>query len=293
MKKILILTFAIFAITGAKAQTQIYNSDFEEWETVTYKSTTCEEPKRWSSFIDGTGGLKGMAANVQLVKSDDVRPGSSDNKYCAKINTREITVLFVKIPAQGNLTTGCVNMGSTTAADASGNYNYINYERDDQAMPFTGKPTKFEIYLKGNCSQNASVAIHLVKGTGHYQEPVSEKTPNTATRIALAELQTSVTGEWTKYEGTFSYVNGDITTSDSPEYVLVNISTSSTPGKGSSSDVLYVDDLTMIYPEIDSVESSIVDAPSQPTPAYNLAGQRIADNANGIIIKAGKKYINK
>lgn len=289
MKKICIIALALFTTASVNAQTQVYNSDFEEWETVIYKEISCEEPKRWSSFIDGTGGFKSMAGNVQLVKSTDKHSGN----YSAKINTREIKVLFVKIPAQGNLTTGCVNMGSTTATDASGNYNYINHEREDQAMPFTGKPTKFEIYLKGNCSKQASIAIHLVKGNGHYQEPASDKNPNTATRIALAELQTSVTGDWTKYEGTFNYVSGDITTSDSPEYVLVNISTSASPGEGSASDVLYIDDLTMIYPETDSIESTIVDAPSQSTPAYNLAGQRVAESAAGIVVKNGKKFINK
>lgn len=289
MKRILTFALAIFAIASVNAQTQIYNSDFEEWETVTYNNKSCEEPVRWSSFIDGTGGLKSMAGNVQLEKSTDKHSGN----YSAKINTREIKVLFVTIPAQGNLTTGCVNMGSTSATDASGNYNYINHAREDQAMPFTGKPKKFEIYLKGNCSQKASVAIHLVKGSGHYQEPASDKNPNNATRIALAELQTSVTDSWTKYEGEFNYSNGDIATSDSPEYVLVNISTSATPGQGKASDVLYIDDLTMVYDEANSIESTIVDASTFDAPAYNLAGLRVADNATGIIIKNGKKFFNK
>ena len=103
MIKKLVLMLLMGVAIGANAQYQLANSDFEQWESL----VSGEEPVRWSSFVDGTGSMKSMAGKVQIAKiSDDLRPGTT-GRYSVKINARSV----VGVIAQGNLTTGCVNMG--------------------------------------------------------------------------------------------------------------------------------------------------------------------------------------
>lgn len=284
MKKQLLLLFTTMLSASAFSQEQLTNCGFEEWEQVSYKKTLStlkgEEPICWSSFLDGTGTLKSTAAAVQLVKVEDPRPGS-EGKLSAKINARSV----VGVMAQGNLTTGCVNMGSMTATDASGNYNYINEEREDQAMRFTGRPSSFKVWLKGNCSQNANVAIHIVT-KGYFQDPVYSNR-NVAKVVASAVLQPTVTDTWTEYTADFKYE-----LDDDPYYILVNISTSAIPGKGAASDVLYVDDIEMVYNE-SGINHIIADSDSASKTYFNIAGQQVSQSTKGMVISNGRKYINR
>lgn len=283
MKKI-IFTFALLASTNTlMAQTQLANADFEQWEEVSYKkgmkNVKGNEPLYWSSFIDGTGGLKGAAVAEQLFKVEDPRP-DSEGKYCAKITANSVA----GVVAQGNLTNGCVNMGSMTATDASGNYNYINHSRADQAMKFTGRPSSVKLWLKGNCVNNASIAIHLV-GDGYYQDPEVDGR-NKAMHIGFATKTIAVNNQWKEYEIEFAYIEDD-----APQYALVNISTSAIPGKGNSSDVLFIDDIVMQY-DMTAI-SHTTETASQATTAYNLLGQKVTSKSRGIVINNGKKFINK
>ncbi len=45
--------------------------------------------------------------------------------------------------------------------------------------------------------------------------------------------------------------------------------------------------------EVTAIQGIVTDKADSDAPAYNLAGQRVADNYRGIIIKGGKKYLNK
>lgn len=282
MKKFYLTVLATAFFCSANAQEQLDNNGFEDWETVSYGSKSGEEPVKWSSFLDGTGDKKSLAAAVQVQKSTEKRPGS-EGSYSARINTRVISIpLIGKIPAQGNLTTGCVNMGSTTATDASGNYNYINHDRADQSMPFTGRPQKFSVWLKGSCQEEANVTIHLVSD-GYYQDPVYQSR-NKAKEIANAVLHVKPTNDWEEYTCDFNYLSDD-----APQYVLVNISTSATPGKGNEKDVLYVDDLQMLYSEDGINEVTVSESASG---YYNLSGQKVSPS-KGIVIHNGKKMVIK
>ena len=237
--------FAFVAMTSAMsyAQEQLPNSDFEEWESVAYSGRTGEEPVKWSSFLDGTGTLKSMAGYSQLKKSTDV-PEKSKGQYSAVINARAVKMGMITLAtAQGNLTNGCVNMGSTTATDASGNYNYINYEREDQAMKFSSRPDSLVVWMKGSCQYGASIAAHLVT-EGYFQDPVSEKNPATATKVGSATKAIAVTNEWTRYSIPFAYEEG---VEVNPEYILITFASSATPGKATQNDILYIDDLEMVY----------------------------------------------
>ena len=229
------LILAAVAITG-NAQYQIGNSDFEQWESVTYSGKTGEEPLQWSSFLDGTGSMKGMAGAVQLWKSTDTRPGTN-GRYSAEIKARNV---MFGIIAQGNLTTGCVNMGSTTATDASGNYNYINESRTDQSMRFTGHPDAARYWVRHSGKNDGKVSIILTT-KGYYQDPQANNI--TATVVASSIKATPGNGTWTQYVVPFDVKDA----THDPYYVLVNVSTSAIPGDGAEADHLYIDDMEMLY----------------------------------------------
>lgn len=219
---------------GANAQYQLANSDFEQWESL----VSGEEPVRWSSFVDGTGSMKSMAGKVQIAKiSDDLRPGTT-GRYSVKINARSV----VGVIAQGNLTTGCVNMGSMTATDASGNYNYINEQRTDQAMRFSGHPDAVRVWVKFGGSRQGKLSVMLTT-KGYFQDPEysNRNTASVVTQATKADIPSN--GTWTKYEVPFTANASSL----EPYYAFVNISTSNTPGAGSASDYMFVDDMEMLY----------------------------------------------
>lgn len=240
MKKSLrfvIAALALLCSNNINAQYQLANNGFEEWEEVTYKKSLStmkgNEPVKWSSFVDATGGMKSVGAAVQLFKETETKHGGA---ACAKITARSV----LGVTAQGNLTNGCVNMGSATATDAKSNYNYINESREDQSMKFSGRPDAVKIWVNFSGSTNANVEVILTT-KGYYQSP--EANTLTAKKVAHAQNKTIASnGTWTELTIPFTY-----STDDTPYYSLVNISTSAEPGKGAASDVLYVDDIIMVY----------------------------------------------
>ena len=235
-KKFLTALLCVVAAVTAQAQYQLANGDFESWETVEYTSTkVSDEPTRWSSFYDATGGMKNMGTGTtpQIYKDEDVRPESA-GQYSCRITSRSV----FGVVAQGNLTSGCVNMGSMSATDASGNYNYINEAREDQAMRFSGRPDSVRFWVKfsgvktGNCSV-------LLTTKGYYQDPVYGDR-NTATLVGQALSGTRIVSndEWTQYTVPFEWLS-----EEQPYYALVNVSTCSEPGAGNSADYISIDDM--------------------------------------------------
>lgn len=241
MRKFLIGAFAMLMSIGANAQYQLTNSDFEQWESVTYSGRTGDEPVNWSSFLDGTGSLKSMAGYNQLEKSTD-KPASSTGSYSAKLTSRAVKLMGMTIAvAQGNLTNGCINMGSTTATEAKGNYNYINTERADQSMKFTGHPDAVSVWVKFKGSKTGNVEVVLVTD-GYYQSPeANDIKAKTVAHAQNAEMSSNDT--WTEYIIPFTYTGA----ADNPTYSLVNISTCATPGAGKEADYMFVDDMKMLY----------------------------------------------
>lgn len=250
MKKFITLMILSAICLGAKAQYQLANSDFEEWEEVKYKKNflttlTGDEPKEWSSFLNASGSLKSTGVKaVQLFKSTEVRQGSSGT-YCAKITANSV----IGVVAQGNLTNGCINMGSMKAADAAGNYNYINEGTDGQAMTFTGKPDAMTIWVNFHAGKGGTANVSTILCTkGYYQDPLANERNGKTWGTLIATAQNNqIKGDdtWVQYTIPFKYVNNDLI----PYYALVSISTAASAGDDNKNenDVLYVDDIEMVY----------------------------------------------
>lgn len=212
---------------------QIRNASFEDWEDV----PNGQEPVDWSSFLTlrGSGFVANQAKKKQLEPSTEAHDGT----YSAKIWARSV----VGVIAQGNLTTGCINAGSTTAADANGNYNFTQEETEGQHMLFKARPDAMKVWIKANTSRNFKIAAYL-HTKGYFQDPIVEERNSGVKVIAQATAAPeSNGGVWTEYTVPFEY--NDAT--DRPYYALISFATSATPGQGAASDEMYIDDIRLEY----------------------------------------------
>ena len=265
MKKLFTLFLLGCAAATANAQYQVQNGGFEEWESVSYNNKSGEEPLHWSSFLTGTGGLKSMAANDQVEKSTDIR-SSSSGTYSAKITRKNVLGIAT---AQGNLTTGCINMGSMDAKNPGtsatenianrgkatlfggspeGNYNYTDTENDNFNQKFTGLPDAMHVWVKfqgGTEKSPYAKASTLLHTDGYYQDPLPKTNDCSGQLVAAAtNLEIASSDNWQELTIPFVY---SITDGTRPAYALVSFSTNATPGQGTGSDVMLIDDLEYLY----------------------------------------------
>lgn len=266
MKKIFTLLLCCASLS-VSAQYQIPNSDFELWDTETYNTTTGDAPVAWNSFLQGSGGLQNAAAANQLSKSNDIRPGSKGT-YSAKIIDRYINYIVVKSYAQGNLTTGCINMGSATAnnpgnsasannsgrgketlfSNHTGNYNWTNINDTTHNAQFTGFPDAMHVWIKyySPTTSYRAKATTVLHTNGYYQDPLP-KTDDCEGDLVGTAANTNIAPDannWQELTIPFSYPNG---TTTRPSFALVTFSTNATPGTGTGSDYMLIDDLEYIY----------------------------------------------
>lgn len=207
---------------------QIPNSDFENWSNGALAET-------WNSFSSAQGSLTSFAGSSPSPKQTDGRNGGSAVKLTSK------KVMYVA-NANGNLTTGIVNMGDYTPAGAA-NYNFTDRCITDGNLPFAGKPDAFEVYGKmtlGSGNTKGGRVQMIIHGECGYRDP--ELDSQADKKIAKASATITASTEWTKFTGEFEYTGN----TDTKQYLLVNATTNEVPG-GSAGDVLILDDIRLIY----------------------------------------------
>lgn len=230
----------------AAGVTQIGNGDFEDWRGVTSSN---HAPNNWNSFETSEGSLASLSSGQQIQMVEDHRPGSN-GFYCADIWSRSV----LGVVAQGNLTTGCINAGATSAS-AKGNYNYSKTSDPKKSETLSKVPSAMKLWVKfvpaaTNVQHPNAHVQAIVHGNGDYITYSSDSYDDDNNRnlvIAKAEYDfPSTKGEWK--ELTIPFVaTGNI--SDGQTYILVNISTNADPGQGQSGDHMYIDDIELIYPD--------------------------------------------
>ncbi len=238
MKKIL-LSFSVLALAfAANAQTQIGNSNFESWDNV---GQTSEEPGNWNSFMNADIASffgSGLVAGQQVKRSSYKRPGSTGT-YSALIWCRSV----LTIPANGNLTIGKINVGSSTATSSS-NYNKTVVGDANFSESFTDTPDSLAVWVRfkpGNVNHQARVSCAIHTNTG-FRDP-NDLTDNSMCKAkAIMEFTSTGTG-WTRLSIPFTDVNSSLT----PAYIITTFTTNKTPGVGTIGDSLYIDDLELIY----------------------------------------------
>ncbi len=259
MKKIIFLFAAALMPLLASAQSypQIANGDFETW---TFDGVNL--PNYFNSFqtADGSYASYGYdASNRQVARSTDTRPGSA-GKYSCHIWSRlvEVKILFwsIKAHAQGNLTTGRVHAGSTSA-DGDDNYNYSDRDGSNTAngftnpcaMPFTGKPDSLVAWVKfapdGTDTANPYAKITATIHSDYDYIDGYAKTSDSRYAVATAvdKTITKTNGRWKRVSIPFRYTDNGA----QPKYLLLSFATNSVPGKGGTDDHMYIDDVQLVY----------------------------------------------
>lgn len=236
MKKTLLILSFTAGITTLFAQTQVGNSDFEQWETST---TELAEPVNWNSFKTATGSYNSFSGK-QMNRSTDVRPGSS-GMYSARIWTRDASLAL----ANGNMTLGQIVMGAISPTSQN-NHNKTVLNDPAFSESFTDTPDSLVVWVKykpinttaGNKGR-VSCAIHI---DNNYRDP-NDLSDNTLTKaVAQYEFLYS-NGGWQRLSIPFVNVNASLTAA----YIITTFTSCSVPGGGDANDTLYVDDMQLVY----------------------------------------------
>lgn len=223
---------------------QPLNSSFDEpWTLISWKKLgkTYEayEPMHWHGFASVTGALASAAQNnKQMGKTAQAHSGDSAVYICAS------SVLGVV--ANGNLTNGHINGGSSNALDATGNYNFMDPADDENfVMHFNGRPDSIAAWTKFSAaieSQTASMSCELLRNQ-RYQTPEVDSIAGAHDAvIAQAEHLFQRQNGYTRISAPLEYE-----ADEEPEMILITFTTSSVPGVGSLTDSMLVDDVEMIY----------------------------------------------
>ena len=227
------------ALAGTDNQPNILNGGFEDWG----KYNDDAEPRYWHSFNSASGDWALMAkmAGANCFKSTDAHSG----KYSAEL--RASKVLFSV--ANGTMTTGRLNAGSTDANDTS-NHSELDMsstEKDDNGDPFyqvlEARPDSIVFWVKfstGKAGTCANMSAYITDGT-YYQAP-EDKTYNNIVGKAENPNIAACT-EWTRISVPFTYADNDL----EPKAIMVTFSTCAEPGGGKGDEVLLVDDVELIY----------------------------------------------
>ena len=245
MKKLytllLMTMLSLTAFSQSNENTQILNGGFEDWGVyANSSSSSAAEPRYWHSFSSASGTWASLAGE-HCFKSKDAHSGN----YSAEI--RATKVLFSV--ANGTMTTGRLNAGSTQAADKS-NHSAMDMsvtEKDFNGDPFyqvlEARPDSVVFWVKfstGMSGTKANMSAYITDGT-YYQVP-EDKTYNNI--VGKAENpKIAACSEWTRISVPFTYADNGL----EPKAIMLTFSTCATPGGGKGDEVLLVDDVELIY----------------------------------------------
>lgn len=243
---------ATFAGGGDLGGFLIPNSGFEDYYTYANHSNI-EEPLYWHSFASAGGDLVAFVNNTKHTESStEVRPGAS-GKHSLKVMATSVFGII----ANGTVTTGRMNAGAISASDTKNHaeIDMSSTDKDGHGDPFyvalNGQPDSLDVWVafkqaKANADHPyATVSAITTDGT-YYQDPENKTYTNKRAEARYRKLTTTFSGDklvWKKLSIPFTEDNKAIT----PKTILVTMSTNADAGAGSDGDVLYIDDLSLIY----------------------------------------------
>lgn len=211
------------------------------------KGTTTEPKYDWHSFYSADGTLK--KARHLSPQPEHISAGYKG--YAVKLVSAEAGAFGVNEEANGNLTTGRVNMGDMNPA-SSKNYNFSDID-GGQCLQFAGIPDAVEFYAKfkagsanvadDNKDKPAGRAQFILHDKYAYRDP--ETTADIEShRIAMASQLIYESSDWVYRRVPFVY--SETKDSNGEKYLLASITTNPTPGQ-SIGDELCIDEIRFIY----------------------------------------------
>jgi hypothetical protein len=234
MKKVTIASF-LFTSFSFFAQ-QIGNSNMESWDNVGQAS---EEPTNWNSFKTAQGSFVSFGSQ-QLEQSTSIRSGAT-GQYCARIWSKST----LGIVANGNMTLGKINMGSTTPDNPS-NYNISLTADPNFSEALTSSPDSLVFWAKYTAANaNDSARVHaILHDTYDLRDPLDANSiPHIVARAERNYGKTN--GSWVRISVPFNYVVGSPALGTS--FILITFTTNKTPGGGSNNDEVLIDDVELVY----------------------------------------------
>lgn len=233
-KTILGSLFMTCALTaGAQGIYQFADPGFEqEW-------TNKKEPGNgWHSFATA-GGDYDWAAPMSPAP-ERAAEGNNQSDHSVKLISKDLGIA----KANGNLTTGRINMGSYDAGDATANYNFSDIT-GGQALEFAGTPDAVTFYAKFKAGaknvKKQGRGQFILHDEFAYQDP--EVDDQVSHRVGKASQLIDVSADWKQYTVPFKY---DQDVKPAKQYLLASFTTNPMPGE-SAGDELYIDDIYFVY----------------------------------------------
>ena len=244
MKRILIAISSLFIFSflslnlSAQYGPQFNNRGFEQW------TDRVSEPVRWHSGGTATGTFSGFVSS-QIETSTQTRPGTTGSK-----SVRIFPTSVLGITANGNITNGRMNAGSMSAT-GSGNYNYTQRAESAFNTPINQLPDSLSVWVcfRSTSSTDKAQVKAVVHGDADYkfiangtEEPANM---HVATAVLSFARTSTASGAYTWRRLSIPFNNSGPCTD--VRYILFTATTNETPGTGSTSDDLFIDDVLLIY----------------------------------------------
>ena len=270
----ILLIFSLLNISlYAQYGDQLINKGFEEWSG--------EEPVHWHSNGTATGTWSGLLPDGQIEQSGHARPGSTGSK-----SVRLIPKTVWGVTANGNLTNGKMNAGSMSASGAE-NFNQTLRGQSAFNMPLSMLPDSLTIWVcfRSNSTSTKAQVKAVIHGNADYKIMANGSEEPANMHVATAVLsfnRTSTSGgayTWRRLSIPFNN-NGPCT---DVRYVLMTTTTNETPGSGSTSDDLFIDDALLVYNPtltMGQLASNSYVSGAAITIPFTLTGTMSPDNLN-------------
>lgn len=252
----LIALFSISSVAYAQVQTknntaQAPNYDFETWDN--------PEPWGWnsSSCFDFPSFESVFASSVKRNQTvwayAGGRPGTK-GAQCAKVQVTKSTWFYWGNHSEvfGTLTTGTIYINGDSKTDGE-SCIYTKTDDGSKNWPFSGRPDSIVFWAKMdyNGGRNADMTLYL-----HSNGQLEDRNPNgTANATVIGSANVKMTyngGQWVRYSVPISYAS-----EESPAYLLLSFTAGNNFREVVENDVLYVDDVMLIYNPSLSINSEM------------------------------------
>ena len=286
MRKMIFTILSAAALT-VSAQTGVYqvgNSDFET------KWTDDNEPGNgWNSFGSAnTSGLGFFGSWAQSSSKKNTVKTTGHNGSKTAVQLKSSSIFGTK--ANGNLTTGTINMGSSMPTNKS-NHNYTDLSGEYKNCRFAGRPDSVVYYAKfkrGGSGDYKGRLHALIHGNYAYKDPYETAENKAKYLIAEATVYADVSSNWVRYSGAFIYTGKE----DATSYLLASFTTNETPG-ATANDEFDIDDISFIYnSQLASVtyDGASVSVATAMNVAKAYDPSKISLTANGVGASIEKNY---
>lgn len=239
MKFVYLSSLFMACALSVGAQEASKNVDYQLEDPGFEKEWTGNEPYGWQSFASASG-LFNTFASSSPQPSD---PGEGhESSHSVKLYSKNIWK-----NANGNLTTGRVNMGDYDPVNSAKNYNYTDID-GGHYLQFKGMPDEVTFWTKfkagdGNVDKKGRGQFILHKKCKYQDPEIADLLPN---RIAIASGLISESDDWVQCKAYFKYDVDDLKDIPTEKYLLASFTTNPNPGQ-SKNDELYIDDVYFIY----------------------------------------------